>query len=112
MLKARMGDACKRVPTGILLDWAVRLASCFDSSLRQIVPILGKMPESSNAKAKCGMRTHPSAPTSAFGPLMTLKQHPCGSLAFWIAAGSMGQRRSVGELRCAGCDLAADAAHE
>ena len=62
MLKARMGEAGKRVPTGILPDWVLRLAACFDSSLRQIVPILGMMPQSSNEKAKCGNTAAPKAP--------------------------------------------------
>jgi nucleoside-diphosphate-sugar epimerase len=51
-LKARMGDAARRVPTRVLPDWLLRVASVFDSSLGQIVPELGKFKNATNAKAK------------------------------------------------------------
>jgi len=72
VLKSRMGEAGKRVPTGILPDWVLRLAACFDSSLRQIVPILGKMPQSSNEKAKCGAVLIKATLTTASDPDITL----------------------------------------
>ena len=53
VLKARMGEAGKRVPTGLLPGWVIWLASHFDTSLKQIVPSLGTMPQISNEKAKC-----------------------------------------------------------
>ena len=52
VLRARMGDAAGRVPTRVLPDWMVRLASLTDPSLKQIVPGLGKSREASNEKAK------------------------------------------------------------
>src|SRR5208337_5621476 len=42
VLRARIGAAAGRVPTRVLPDWMVRLASLFDPALRQIVPGLGK----------------------------------------------------------------------
>src|SRR5262249_15444324 len=52
LLKARMGAAAKRVPTRQLPDWLVRLAAIRDPAIRQIVPMLGKVREASNEKAK------------------------------------------------------------
>ena len=69
MLKARMGEAGKRVPTGILPDWVLWLASYFDSSLKQIVPMLGTVPQCSNEKAKCvPLILHPN-PYPGFDPV-------------------------------------------
>ena len=47
-----MGAAAARVPTRVLPNWTVRLASLFDSSLRGVVPELGKTKRASNEKAK------------------------------------------------------------
>jgi nucleoside-diphosphate-sugar epimerase len=52
VLKARMGEAAKRVPTRILPDWLLRVAAVFDSSLSQIVPELGKLKNATNEKAR------------------------------------------------------------
>ena len=52
VLKARMGDAGKKVPTRQLPDWLVRLAAMFDSSLGQILPELGKFKNASGEKAR------------------------------------------------------------
>jgi dihydroflavonol-4-reductase len=52
VLKARMGDAARRVPTRILPDWMIRLVSMFDPSVSLIVPELGKFKNATNAKAK------------------------------------------------------------
>jgi dihydroflavonol-4-reductase len=52
ILKARMGDAARRVPMRSLPDWAVRFAAIFDPSVRQILPELGKSKNASNEKAK------------------------------------------------------------
>ena len=51
-LKARMGDAAKRVPTRVLPDWLLRVVSIFDSSLKQITPELGKFKNATNEKAR------------------------------------------------------------
>jgi nucleoside-diphosphate-sugar epimerase len=52
VLRERMGADAKKVPTRVLPNWLVRLVSRFDSSVRQIVPELGKAKQASNAKAK------------------------------------------------------------
>jgi nucleoside-diphosphate-sugar epimerase len=52
LLKTRMGAAAGRVPSGVLPDWMVRLASIFDPAVAQIVPELGKYKDASNAKAR------------------------------------------------------------
>ncbi len=52
VLRERMGDDGRKVPTRMLPDWLVRLVSRFDSSVKQIVPELGKLKQASNAKAK------------------------------------------------------------
>ncbi len=52
ILKARLGDAARRASTRELPDWLVRLASLADSSVRQIVPELGKSKNATSEKAK------------------------------------------------------------
>jgi nucleoside-diphosphate-sugar epimerase len=52
VLRERMGEDAKKVPTRMLPNWLVRLVSRFDSSVKQIVPELGKVKEASNEKAK------------------------------------------------------------
>ena len=52
VLRDRMGEDARKVPTRMLPNWLVRLVSRFDSSVKQIVPELGKVKQASNAKAK------------------------------------------------------------
>jgi nucleoside-diphosphate-sugar epimerase len=52
VLRARMGDAAKRVPTRTIPDWLLRLAALFDSQIAQMAPELGKYKNATNAKAK------------------------------------------------------------
>jgi dihydroflavonol-4-reductase len=52
VLKARMGDAAKRVPTRQVPDWLVRLSALRDPAVKQIVPELGKRKNATNAKAR------------------------------------------------------------
>jgi len=52
VLKARMGDAAKKVPTRVLPDFVLRLASIFDASLKQALPELGKFKNATNEKAR------------------------------------------------------------
>ncbi len=47
-----MSDAGVRIPTKVLPDWMLRLASLFDSSVAQIVPELGKFKNATNEKAR------------------------------------------------------------
>jgi nucleoside-diphosphate-sugar epimerase len=52
ILKRRLGDAARRVPTRKLPDWLVRLVSLADPSIAQFVPELGKPLNAANAKAR------------------------------------------------------------
>jgi len=52
VLRAQMGAAAARVPTRVLPNWMVRLASLTDPSLKQMVSELGKSKSASNEKAK------------------------------------------------------------
>lgn len=52
ILKARLGDAAKRVPTREIPNWMVRLAALRDPAVKQILPELGKVKNGSNAKAR------------------------------------------------------------
>jgi nucleoside-diphosphate-sugar epimerase len=52
VLKNRMGEAGKRVPTRQLPNWLVRLAALRDPLVKQILPELGKLKNGSNEKAK------------------------------------------------------------
>lgn len=51
-LKARLGDAARRVPTRELPNWLVRLASLRDPAVKQILPELGKPRNGTGAKAQ------------------------------------------------------------
>jgi nucleoside-diphosphate-sugar epimerase len=51
-LKARLGDAAKRVPTRELPNWLVRLASLREPAVKQIIPELGKWKNASGEKAQ------------------------------------------------------------
>lgn len=52
VLKARLGNEAKRVPTRRLPDWLVRLVALGDPAARQILPELGKTKNATNEKAK------------------------------------------------------------
>lgn len=52
VLKARMGDAARKVPTWQLPNWIVRLAALRDPGVKQILPELGTKKNATNAKAK------------------------------------------------------------
>jgi nucleoside-diphosphate-sugar epimerase len=52
VLKERMGEAGKKVPTRQLPNWLVRLAALRDPTVRQILPELGKLKNGTNEKAK------------------------------------------------------------
>jgi nucleoside-diphosphate-sugar epimerase len=51
-LKARLGEAARRVPTRELPNFMVRLASVFDPAVKQILPELGKPKSATAAKAQ------------------------------------------------------------
>jgi dihydroflavonol-4-reductase len=62
-LRKRMGAAATRVPTRVLPNWLVRLASLRDPALKQLVPELGKMRNAAHDKAirLLGWAPRPSA---------------------------------------------------
>jgi len=51
-LRARMGDAARRVPTRLLPNWVLKLASLRDPAVKQIIPELGKTRNATNEKAR------------------------------------------------------------
>jgi nucleoside-diphosphate-sugar epimerase len=52
VLKARMGEAARRVPSFQVPNWLVRLAALADPQVRQIAPELGKPKNATNEKAR------------------------------------------------------------
>jgi nucleoside-diphosphate-sugar epimerase len=51
VLKARLGNAAKKVPSRQLPDWLVRVASLRDPAVKQILPELGKKKNATSEKA-------------------------------------------------------------
>ena len=51
VLKARLGNAARRVPARQLSDFVVRLAALADPAVKQIIPELGKKKNATGAKA-------------------------------------------------------------
>ena len=52
VLRSRLGDAAKRVPTRQVPDWLVRIAALRDPAVRQVLPELGKIKNATNEKAR------------------------------------------------------------
>jgi dihydroflavonol-4-reductase len=52
VLRARLGDAAKKVPTRQLPDWMVRLSARFSPQMRSLLPLLGKARNATSAKAE------------------------------------------------------------
>jgi len=52
ILKNRMGELAKRVPTRQLPDWLLRTGALFDPAIKGILPELGRTKNATNAKAK------------------------------------------------------------
>ncbi len=52
ILKRRLGNAARKVPTRQLPDWLVRLAAVFDPAVRQILPELGIARNATAEKAR------------------------------------------------------------
>jgi nucleoside-diphosphate-sugar epimerase len=52
VLKSRLGEAAKKVPTRQLPNWMVKLASLTDPAVKQIIPELGKHKNATNEKAR------------------------------------------------------------
>jgi dihydroflavonol-4-reductase len=62
VLKHRMGESAKRVPTRQLPNWLVRLAALRDPAVKQILPDLGKMKNATSEKAKRLLGWSPRSP--------------------------------------------------
>ena len=52
MLRSRLGPSAARVPRFQLPDWVVRLAARRDRSLRQLLPLIGKIRNATSEKAR------------------------------------------------------------
>jgi nucleoside-diphosphate-sugar epimerase len=65
VLKTRMGDAARRVPTRALPDLVLRLAALFDPSISQAVPELGKRKHATGEKARRLLGWAPRSPEDA-----------------------------------------------
>jgi dihydroflavonol-4-reductase len=52
VLKARLGNAAKKVPTRQLPNWVVRIGALFDPGVRTLLPMLGKIRHATSAKAE------------------------------------------------------------
>ncbi len=65
LLKERMGEAAKRVPTRQVPDWLVRTFAAFDPAAKQILPELGKKKNATNEKARRLLGWNPRAPEDA-----------------------------------------------
>ena len=52
VLKARLGDSTKRVPTRQLPNWLVKLAALREPAVKQIIPELGKWKNATSEKAQ------------------------------------------------------------
>ncbi len=61
MLKARLGDAAKRVPTRQLPNGLVRIVALFDPTVRPMLPLLDNTRHATSAKAErlLGWRPRP-----------------------------------------------------
>src|SRR6185295_1800767 len=61
-LRARMGDAARRVPKSQIPDYVVRLAAMRDPAVAQIIPELGKYKNGTNEKARGMLGWQPRSP--------------------------------------------------
>ena len=52
ILKARLGESAKRVPSRQLPNWMIRLAAMRDPAIKLILPELGKRKNATNEKAR------------------------------------------------------------
>lgn len=59
VIRARLGDRAKKVPTRRLPDWLVKIFALFDPVIRQVVTELGKIrhADASHAREKLGWQT-------------------------------------------------------
>ena len=65
VLRERLGDAAKRVPTRELPSWLVRLVARFDRDLKTLVPLLDSTRRATSAKAERLLGWRPRPPEEA-----------------------------------------------
>ncbi len=65
VLRERLGDAARKVPTRQLPNWLVRFASRFDRTLRPLVPLLDSTRHATSAKAQRLLGWQPRPPEEA-----------------------------------------------
>jgi nucleoside-diphosphate-sugar epimerase len=52
ILREKMGDQAKRVPTKVMPNWLVRISGLFNSTARTIIPQLGQIKNATSEKAR------------------------------------------------------------
>ena len=73
LLRALLGVSAKRVPRFQLPDWLVRLAAKRDPSVRQFLPLLGKIRNATSEKARRALGWTPRSNEEALvGPAESL----------------------------------------
>jgi nucleoside-diphosphate-sugar epimerase len=65
ILRERLGDAARKVPTRELPSWLVRIAARFDRTLKTIVPLLDSTRRATSAKAERLLEWRPRSPEEA-----------------------------------------------
>jgi len=65
VLRSRLGDAAKKVPSRQLPNWLVRIAAMFDPEMRTLLPMLGKIRHATSAKAQRVLGWTPRPPEDA-----------------------------------------------
>jgi nucleoside-diphosphate-sugar epimerase len=65
VLKERLGDAARKVPTRTLPNWLMRAVALFDPQVRVVAPELGNRKNASNEKARRLLRWAPRRPSDA-----------------------------------------------
>lgn len=65
ILRERLGDAARRVPTREIPDFLVRLAALRDPAVKQVLPELGKKKNATSAKAQSVLGWSPRSASDA-----------------------------------------------
>jgi len=65
ILRERLGDAARKVPTRELPSWLVRVAARFDRTLKTVVPLLDSTRHATSAKAERLLEWRPRSPEDA-----------------------------------------------
>ena len=65
VLRGRLGDAAKKVPTRNLPNWLVRLVARFNPEMKPLLPLLGHIRKATSAKAERVLGWKPRPPDEA-----------------------------------------------